>query len=284
MPRICLWRCRRSILQKNELHRKHGFLPCKAVFGKDPRGLGEIGGHADEERYLEIMSQDKKRQREVAIRTSACIAFFRTNLDSKLRRSLIRRARVKRGGYAIGELVCFFRVDKAGTKSNTKRGRRRGPGTVIGGEGGNWWISYGGRCHLVAEEHMRPSTSEEVGDLFCTRIARDDLEKLLQLDPDDPDTYQDNPEEPEDLDHDPAQEDMQIEDEMEFSFDFPGEEFDDPGEDIPEQQGAGSRGKERRGLGPPMPGPVTKRHRKKGPGEQSVNMLKPCHTARSLEK
>ena len=103
---------------KNELRRKHGFSPCQAVFGKDPRALGEIGGHADEERYLEIMSQDKKRQREVAIRTSARIAFFRTNLDSKLRRSLIRRARVKRGGYAIGELVCFFRVDKAGTKSN----------------------------------------------------------------------------------------------------------------------------------------------------------------------
>ena len=269
---------------KNELRRRHGFSPCQAVFGKDPRAPGEIGGNVDEERYLEILSQDKKRQREVAIRTSARIAFFRTSLDSKLRRSLIRRARVKKGGYAIGELVCFFRVDKAGTKSNTKRGRWRGPGTIIGGEGGNWWISYGGRCHLVAEEHMRPSTSEEIGDLFSTRVARDDLEKLLQLDPDDPETYQDPPEVPETLDQDPAQEDMCIEDDMEFSFDFPGEDFDGDGEDTSAQQGTSAFSKERRGLGPHAHAPVTKRHRKKGPVEQSVNMLKRCHTVRSLEK
>ena len=74
----------------------------QAVFGKDPRAPSEIGGNADKERYLEILFQNKKRQREVAIRTSARIAFFRTSLDSKLRRFLIRRSRVKKGGYAFG--------------------------------------------------------------------------------------------------------------------------------------------------------------------------------------
>ena len=67
---------------KNELRRRHGFSPCQAVFGRDPRAPCEIGGNADEERYLKILSQDKKRQREVAIRTSARIASFRTSLDS----------------------------------------------------------------------------------------------------------------------------------------------------------------------------------------------------------
>ena len=137
---------------------------------------------------------------------------------------------------------------------------------------------------MVAEEHMRPSTSEEIADLFSTRVARDDLEKLLQLDPDDPETYQDPPEVPETLDQDPAQEDTHIEDDMEFSFDFPGEDFDGDEEDMSAQQGGSASSKERRGLGPHAHTPVTKGLCKKGPGEQSVNMLKRCHTARSLEK
>ena len=42
----------------------------------------------------------------------------------------------------------------------------------------------------MAEEHLRPATAEEMGEIFSTRIARDDLERLLELDPDDPETYE----------------------------------------------------------------------------------------------
>ena len=119
------------------------------------------------------------------------LAFFRSQVDTKLRRSLIQRARVKRSEYAPGEMVRFFRHDKA----STKRGRWRGPGLVLGREGPNWWVSYAGRCHLCAEEHMRPSTAEEVGDAFTSRVARADLEKLLFSDPHDPNSYADNEEE-----------------------------------------------------------------------------------------
>ena len=136
---------------------------------------------------LELLTADRKRQREMAVRTAARVAFFRSQVDVKLRKGLIQKARVKRGEYAIGEMVCFYRLDKAGTTS--KRGRWRGPGLILGQEGGNWWISYAGRCHLVAEEHMRPSTAEELGDLFASRVARSDLEKLLFSDPNDPTVY-----------------------------------------------------------------------------------------------
>ena len=43
---------------------------------------------------------------------------------------------------------------------------------------------------MLLRKHLRPSSPEEVGDILSSRIARDDLEKLLNLDPDDPSTYE----------------------------------------------------------------------------------------------
>ena len=170
---------------KNNLCRKHGFAPSQAVFGKEIKAPEDLCCGNDEEMVMDVLTGDKKRQREVAIRTAARLAFFRSQIDQKLRRSLLQRARVKKSEYAPGEMVCFFRYDKA----STKRGRWKGPGLVLGREGPNWWVSFAGRCHLCAEEHLRPSTAEEVGDAFTSRVARADLERLLFSDPHDPDNY-----------------------------------------------------------------------------------------------
>ena len=87
---------------KNELRRKHGFSPSMAVFGREPRYPEELEGGHDDELFMEILSSDRQRQREVALRTAARVAFFQTRQDSKFRRALIRRARVHRGGFVIG--------------------------------------------------------------------------------------------------------------------------------------------------------------------------------------
>ena len=275
---------------KNELRRQHGFSPNQAVFGRDPKVPEELMSGVDEEKFIELISEDRQRQREVSIRTSARMAFFRTQADAKFRRSLLQRARVKRGGYRIGELVCFYRIEKVATR----RGQWRGPGTIIGAEGGNWWISFGGRCHLVAEEHLRPSTAEELGDLLSTKLARDDLEKLLQLDPDDPETYQEPDQEPGDIDEDPGQE-PQHDIDMDFQFDLgPEDSIPDYSPSVAADEGFHPQERveplrrELEFLTPP--GGVNKRVRKKGPGpgaevgEHSAHMLKRCQTEKSLEK
>ena len=215
------------------------------------------------------------------------MAFFRTQLDSKLRRSLLQRARVKRGGYKIGELVCFYRIEKVATK----RGQWRGPGTIIGSEGGNWWVSFSGRCHLVTEEHLRPSTAEEVGDLLNMRIARDDSERLLNLDPDDPSTYQenwdqDNGEADDEGDVGDPEQDPQHEADMDFQFDLDGEQGPSDVEFLDADLDTSGAADHRRELpNPSVPPPVPKRVRRKGPGQvHSFNMLKRCLTERSLAK
>ena len=76
---------------------------------------------------------------------------------------------------------------------------------------------------MVAEEHVRPSTAEEVGDLLSTRLARDDLERLLNLDPDDPATFQEHGEDPVG-DADDGGEEMADDEDMDFQFEFaPGD-------------------------------------------------------------
>ncbi|CAE7529744.1 GIP [Symbiodinium sp. CCMP2592] len=251
-----------------------------AVFGRDPRSPEELCGGNDEDRFIEVLSADRRRQREVSIRTAAKMAFFRSQTDSKFRKALMQRSRIKRGGYAVGELVSFYRIEKVATK----RGSWRGPGTIIGSEGGNWWVSFGGRCHLVAEEHMRPSTPEEVGDILTTKVARDELEKLLNLDPNDPDTYAPSedyePSEPagEPDGVDPGQELLPVPDEdmvedMDFSVELEGEPF-------PELLG------EENQTAPSVPGPVRRRvrHKASEPYVHSVHMMKRCQTDRALEK
>ena len=57
-----------------------------------------------------------------------------------------------------------------------QRGCFVGPALVIGQQGGNVWVSYGGRCFLVALEHIRALAPDET---FSTKpIVQSGLEEL----------------------------------------------------------------------------------------------------------
>ena len=163
----------------NELRRKHGYSPSQAVWGKDPDVPGELLGGKDLEQYDHVISRDRQRAREHALRVAAKETFFRCQSDSKLRRALLQRSRVSGPDLAVGDFVYFYRKAK-----NQKFWQWHGPATVIGHEGSNVWVAHGGRCHLVAPEHLRRATSEEIGDAFVLRTTQADLEKLLELNPD----------------------------------------------------------------------------------------------------
>ena len=174
----------------------------------------------------------------------------------------------------IGAHVYMYRKPKS-----QKHWEWFGPGVVIGKEGGNYWTSFGGRCHLVAPEHMRLATGEEIGMAFSAKVAQEDLHKLLELDFIAEDTY--------------VQADETIED-GEGDVELITGEADDP-EDIDDALFRESRLRE----GPQEPLPVAKRFRRKAPqdtqdpdaaaeglreGSQEVFMMKVPKTERGRQK
>ena len=243
---------------KNQLTRISGFSPCQHVFGATP-GLPEDlleGPHAGHDLVV-----DDKHAREVALRTAARSAYFHVQTDERVRRALAGRARVE------------GRIPESG--KNNKKGCWIGPGTVIGREGVNLWITRAGRCVLCAPEHVRLATAEELGQAFSMRVAQEDLDRLLNADSDEPGVFDDE------------------EDEEMVNIDAAGagdivfDMEDDPAEEDPA---------ERRGLRRdlvPVPPRVLKRQRRKGRGEEElpggdehhdVHMIKKARTPRSREK
>ena len=76
-----------------------------------------------------------------------------------------------------------------------------------------------GECLRVAEEHLWPSTVEELNELLSRRVAKEDLDRLLRNDPDDPDVFEPENENEKDLDmedYEPC-----ILNDQDFEFKFP---------------------------------------------------------------
>ena len=59
----------------------------------------------------------------------------------------------------IGQLVFFWRHERA--KRRESQSKWVGPGYIVGIQGHNAWISCGGRCFLVASEHIREAVGDE---------------------------------------------------------------------------------------------------------------------------
>ncbi|CAE7812395.1 Faim2 [Symbiodinium sp. CCMP2592] len=145
---------------KNELRRRCGWAPCQIVFGKNPRGDDDLKFEVEEGGGELLRTPDSAQQRRATIRNAAKLSFFRSRTEDKIRRGMSQRARVKPRDLDNGAMVLFWRKP-----ANKKTGSWKGPGTVIGRQDGNYWVSHSGRCYLCAPEHLRKALPEELGGL-----------------------------------------------------------------------------------------------------------------------
>ena len=117
--------------------------------------------------------------RRLQIRTTAKQAIEKYHARELFKRAVSARTRVLEN-VGVGDVVFFYRdyPSAKAQKLQAQRGRYIGPGLVIGHQGGNIWISFSGRCYLVAREHIRGLAPEEV---YTTKpVVRDDLAALKQ--------------------------------------------------------------------------------------------------------
>eukprot|EP00959_Pyramimonas_sp_CCMP1952_P269122 5626659-Pyramimonas_sp.AAC.1 len=98
-------------------------------------------------------------ERQLKMRTAARKAFMEMQNDRTLRKALLGRTRVHPHPLEQGDLCFYYRQLK---KGSIEKGTWLGPAVIAGKQGQNYWISHGGFTKLVAPEHIRPVTTEEV--------------------------------------------------------------------------------------------------------------------------
>ncbi|CAE7241874.1 GIP [Symbiodinium sp. KB8] len=217
---------------KNSLRRRCGWAPCQIVFGKNPRTDEDLSFEVEEGGGTLLRTPDAAQHRRETIRNAARIAFYQARTEDKIRRGMSQKSRVKPRGLENGSMVLFWRKP-----ANKKSGFWKGPGTVIGRQEENYWISHGGRCYLCAAEHLRRALPEEVGGLFALRATKDDLLRLVENSYDDPALFpgDDIPEEDKEF-LDQILEDLSMEENEDPSVEAVGMELengDDEAERIP---------------------------------------------------
>ncbi|CAE7361897.1 RE2 [Symbiodinium sp. CCMP2592] len=203
----------KHIWQKISYQLSIGEDEVNVAVGKAPRVPEDLQDPDGGAHVMWDISEDAKYQRQSAMRAAARVAFHESQTDGRLRKALLQRTRVAARPLDVGESVHFWHKPK-----NRRQGCWSGPAVIVGKEGGNYWISKGGRCRLTSAEHLRPTTGEEVGALLAMKGTQKEAEMLLNHDPDGDEAFEEDLEE---LMRD-------IDEEMSWA----GDEVDQPADDL----------------------------------------------------
>ena len=155
------WVCVEVAMAKNSLIREHGFSPSQLVFGRDPRCYGELVENGEPcSFHLSVGDRRSQIAQRMRYRHIARQEFIKSQSNEMLNRTARNRTRSWKEP-SIGDRCFFYReVRKKGVSG--KFPCWQGPALVVGIQGqSNYWVVFGGRCFLVAQEHMREATGEE---------------------------------------------------------------------------------------------------------------------------
>ena len=145
---------------KNELVREHGWSPNILVFGREPRAYGELISGGNPYAYQpDAGTKDTSIARHVSYRYHARLAYIRHQAKHMLLRTVEQRMR-KGQIPQQGQMVFFWREARHRRKQQPAS-NWVGPGFVVGHQGNNSWVSCGGKCYLVASEHVRLAVGDE---------------------------------------------------------------------------------------------------------------------------
>ena len=167
-----------------------GYSPAQLVLGKQPRTAGAAEPSSFRSRLPSLSMQVKEDEfaRLGAMREMAKLAMVRLHYSQALRRASVARPRDQPdwGRYSVGDVVYFFREQKATPKKKSQRPiyRKRlqlrswhGPGAILALEGGAIpiaaYVAYRGNVTKVAMEHLRHASALE-------RLSASDWNDILQ--------------------------------------------------------------------------------------------------------
>ena len=147
---------RETCWAKNSLVREHGWSPMALVFGKEPRVYGELHSQGEPSSFHpRVGDPESELARRMRYRYHAKLEYIKAQARQMLARTAHNRVR-KISSPKVGQLVFFWRAERKREPS-----RWIGPAYVVGLQGHNAWVAIGGRCFLVAGEHLREAWGDE---------------------------------------------------------------------------------------------------------------------------
>ena len=173
-----------AVQGKNQTITRGGFTPYQMVYGRAPLfpdlleedGTGNLA-------LRESLTQEGEVQRCAEMRAAARVALLRQDCQDKLKRALRRWPRGQVKEFTPGEMVFFYAPKPTASRFKRDGGAWRGPAIILMKESHErYYVSWRGRCLLVAAANLRTCTSLEGGD-FRGRIQElDSLEKQWDKD------------------------------------------------------------------------------------------------------
>lgn len=168
-----------AVQAKNQTVTRGGYTPYQMVIGRTPMFPDLLEEDATGNLALrESLAQEGEVQRNAELRAAAKIALLRQDCQDKLKRALRRWPRGEVKEFTPGEMVFFYAPKPNAPRFKKEGGAWRGPAIVLMKESAErYYISWRGRCLLVAAPNLRTCTSLEGGD-FRGRVQElDQLER-----------------------------------------------------------------------------------------------------------
>ena len=161
-PEEVSWMANEVTMAKNALAREHGFSPSQLLFGKEPRLYGEVEENGEPcVFHFSVGDRGTQLAKRMRYRNEARQEYIRSQAQRMLNQTARNKTRAWKEPQ-IGDRCFFFReIRNKGTKGVVRKWL--GPALVVGLQGqSNLWLVFGGKCFLVAQEHTREATGEEV--------------------------------------------------------------------------------------------------------------------------
>ena len=167
-----------AIDAKNELVTRRGYSPNMLVFGKHisyPEMLGE--DEYEPVTQAQSLDMDASMLQRSKCRHVARQVMLREDVQQKLRRAVQRKPATQDREYLPGEVVYFYAPHPTKARYRKDHGRWRGPAVVLLRESPQrYFVSWRGRCLLLAAPNMRLASLEEVGS---QTVITEEMQKML---------------------------------------------------------------------------------------------------------
>ena len=163
-----------AVQAKNATITKDGYTPAQRVFGHELRLPSLLEEEQDALSFAEALGADGEVARAHKMRMTARMAMLRTDVQERLRRAVLRKPYKSHVEFPPGCRIYFWSPAKA--RRRYVPGVWHGPATVLCKESHNrFFVSWRGRCLLLARENMRLASAEE---LALNEPANADLREL----------------------------------------------------------------------------------------------------------